>query len=91
MKPMATVRVELFGIPRQRAGRAIVEAQGRLLGDVLSDLAGRFPGLAECCIEQSRLRAGFVASLDGQKFVTDPETELAPGEAVLILSADAGG
>jgi len=88
---MSTVRVELFGIPRQRAGQANLEAQGRLLGEVLDDLARRFPGLAECCIERSRLRAGFVASLDGQRFVTDPETQLAPGQAVLIMSADAGG
>ncbi|MCE9557141.1 MAG: MoaD/ThiS family protein [Planctomycetes bacterium] len=88
---MATVQVELFGVPRQRAGQSVIEAQGSRLADVLSDLAIRFPALAECCIDGDRLRAGYVASLGGRQFVTDPQTPLTPGESVLILSADAGG
>lgn len=88
---MDTVQVELFGIPRQRAGQSVVEARGPRLADVLADLAIRFPALAECCIDGDRLRAGYVASLGGRQFVTDPQTQLAPGEPVLILSADAGG
>jgi len=88
---MSTIRVELFGIPRQRAGQAMIEAQGHCLADVLHDLSARFPLLAECCIEGGRLKPGYVASLGDRKFVTDPQTQLMPGEAVLILSADAGG
>lgn len=88
---METIHVELFGIPRQRAGTACVEARGGRLADVLADLAARYPRLAECCIDGDRLRPGYVASLGGRRFVSDPQTQLLPGEAVLILSADAGG
>ena len=88
---MTSFQVELFGIPRQRAGTATLEARGPRLGDVLTDLAVRYPSLAECCIDGDRLRSGYVASLGGRCFVTDPQTQLTPGESVLILSADAGG
>jgi molybdopterin converting factor small subunit len=32
-----------------------------------------------------------MANLNGQRFVTDPATALKPGDAILILSTDAGG
>jgi molybdopterin converting factor small subunit len=85
------VRVELFGIPRARAGIAHTTAAGPCLGDVLIDLASRFPELATECIDGRRLRAGFTANLDGERFVTEPNTRLRDGETVLILSVDAGG
>jgi len=85
------VTVEFFGIPRTRAGVAQTTASGSSLGDVLIHLAGRFPRLAETCIDRNNLRAGFVANLDGEQFVTDPKTKLADGARVLLLSLDAGG
>ena len=86
-----TIRVEFYGIPRQRAGVAETTATGDRLGEVLADLETRFPGLAECCIEDGRLRKGYVANLAGKRFVTDPATPLTSEESLLILSADAGG
>ena len=86
-----TIRVEFFGIPRQRAGVAATTAQGRRLGDVLAELENKFPGLAECCIREGRLQSGYTANLGGDRFVTDPETELARDDVLLIFSADAGG
>ena len=85
------VPVELFGIPRQRAGVARTTAEGCCLGDVLADLAERFPSLGTACIDGRHLRSGFTANLGGDRFVTDPETILHDGDAVLILSVDAGG
>lgn len=85
------VPVELFGIARARAGVAQTTAQGDCLGDVLADLARRFPALAETCIDGRRLRPSFTANLGGQRFVTAPETPLTDGETVLVLSMDAGG
>lgn len=85
------VEVELFGILRARAGTARTVAVGECLGDVLADLAARFPGLAEVCIEGRSLRPSFMASLGGRRFVTAPETPLSAGEPVLLLSVDAGG
>ena len=86
-----TITVELFGIARARAGTARTTAQGDCLGDLLADLATRFPSLARSCIEGRHLRPGFTANLSGNRFVTEPETILTEGETVLILSLDAGG
>ncbi len=84
------VRVELFGIPRRRAGVAFADARGSRLRDVLADLADRFPGL-ETCIDRDRLLPGYIANLNGDRFISDPDTALSPGDSLLILSADAGG
>jgi molybdopterin converting factor small subunit len=85
------VAVELFGIARARAGVAATTADGATLGAVLADLAARYPGLAEACIDGGRLRPGFTANVGGDRFVTAPETNLADGDTVLLLSLDAGG
>ena len=85
------IQVEFFGIPRVRAGVEKTTASGGCLGDVLSDLAARYPGLAETCIDGRRLRAGYTANLRGEQFVTDPETTLHEGDTLLLLTLDAGG
>lgn len=85
------VVVELFGIPRERAGIARTTASGQCLGDILVDLATRYPDLAESCIEGRGLRPGFTANLGGDRFVTAPDTMLNDGDSVLLLSIDAGG
>ena len=90
-----TVYVELFGIPRERAGRSHVEVETEdavvRLGDVLLDLAARYPALAQECFQGDQLREGYVANLRGDEFVTAPDTKLRSGDSLLILSADAGG
>lgn len=86
-----TVRVEFFGIPRQRAGTPRAEILGRTLGEVLRGTAEQFPALRGECLEDGRLRPGYLANLNGRQFVTDPDTPLADGDCILILSADAGG
>ena len=89
------IRVELYGIARQRAGtdQVVVNTplQPARLGDVIGELAAQFPRLAEDCFDGDCLRAGYVASVDGDRIVTDSDTLLRSGEALLILSADAGG
>lgn len=85
------VVVELFGIARARAGVAQTTAHGTCLGDVLADLAARFPALAETCIAGRQLRPGFTANIDGDRFVTGEQTALSEGDRLLLLSVDAGG
>jgi molybdopterin converting factor small subunit len=85
------VTVELFGIPRLRAGVSQTVADGSTLGDVFWDLSQRFPALGEACISGRRLKAGFTANLRGEKFVTDPSISLREGDSILLLSMDAGG
>ena len=85
------VAVELFGIPRARAGVARTSAVGDNLGDVLVDLATKFPRLAETCIDGRDLRAGYIANLSANRFITSADTPLRLGDTVLLLSLDAGG
>lgn len=85
------VAVELYGIPRARAGVARASAVGANLGDVLADLARQFPSLAKTCIDGRSLRPGYVVNLGAERFVTAPETTIRDGETVLLMSLDAGG
>jgi molybdopterin converting factor small subunit len=85
------VAVELFGIPRARAGLSQTSAVGSNLGDVLADLARKFPPLAETCIDGRSLRPGYIVNLSAERFVTAPDTPLCENDTVLLLSLDAGG
>ena len=88
------ITVEFFGIPRQRVGQQTTRlslAPPVSLGMVLEELTARFPGLACDCIDAGELQAGFLASIDGDRFISDPSSSIAEGNRVLILSADAGG
>ena len=88
------IRVEFFGIARQRAGVASAEVSlpsPATLGDCLAELAGHFPSFAKECIEQRRLKPAFAANIGGQRFVSTADAPLADGDTLLILSADAGG
>ena len=84
------MHVEFFGVSRDRAGAADVEVQADTLGRLLGTLAARLPGLAEL-IETDRLHPSLAASLNGDRFISDPETPLGEDDRVLIISSDAGG
>ena len=86
--------VEFFGIPRQRAGQpdAVLSLTAPVtLGTLLKELGQQFPGLEGECIERGILRPGYLASIDGERFISDPLEMIAEGNSVLILSAEAGG
>ncbi len=89
------IKVEFYGVVRQRTGtaKASVEtttAETRLR-DVLGELADRFPALRGECIVGQRLGNGYIANINGSRFVSDPDTALNDGDELMILSADAGG
>ena len=84
------MRVELLGIPRERAGVAALELHALTLGQLLSALLVRFPSLADVMTAE-QLRPSIVANLNGDRFVRDPGTPLKEDDCILILSADAGG
>jgi len=67
-----------------------VEVQAESLGQLLTTLAAQFPSLGQF-ITLDRLDPAFIASLNGDQFVSDPRTVLGENDHVLILSADAGG
>lgn len=86
-----SIVVELYGIPRVRAGVDRVHAEGNSLGDVLHSLGSLYPDLAQACIDGNRLKSGFTANLHGERFISAPETPLRQGDTILLMSLDAGG
>ena len=91
---LMNIRVEFYGIVRQRAGVAKVELpriKSTSLGDVIAALTERFPLLEGECFEQGRFCPGFICNIDGDRFVMDPDTPLDTSCTLLIMSADAGG
>lgn len=89
-----TIRVEFFGIARQRAGTSSIELETRgplSLGMVLELVAERLPEFGRECLADGRLSKALAANVDGARFVSDPAIQLKSGQSLLILSADAGG
>jgi molybdopterin converting factor small subunit len=84
------MRVEFFGVSRERAGVAERHVDARTLGELLTVLAADHPPLAEL-LPGNRLHPALAANLNGDRFVRDPRTPLGEHDCVLILSADAGG
>ena len=91
MTEKETITVELFGVPRQRAGRAQLAVPVGTVAEVLAAVERACPGLAGLVRAGGRIAPHYLLSLDGQRFVTDLGQRLRPGERLLLLSADAGG
>jgi molybdopterin converting factor small subunit len=83
------IRVELFDLARRRAGRALLEVEAATLGEALRRVAETCPDLAALA-DPGQLRLWRV-SLNGERFVEDPGTPLADGDALLVMSAQSGG
>ena len=85
------VLIEFFGMPRRYAGRARVEVSARDLGAAMAAAAEAVPGFAERCLVSETLRPGYLLSINGRHFVSDPRTPLDEGDCVQVFSADVGG
>ncbi len=85
------VTVGLFGVPRLRAGRSRCTFEVATVGAALAELALACPALAGTVISGPCLHPSYRLSLNGDRFVTDPETPLAPGDSLWLLAADVGG
>ena len=84
------MHVEFLSVPRRLAGTSETEVHEETLGQLLTIVAVQFPSLGKF-INKDRLHPSFIASLNGDQFVSDPATVLDEDDCVLILSADAGG
>jgi molybdopterin converting factor small subunit len=89
------LRVEFYGIARQRAGVSQLEvdlpAEGATLAEVFRTMGERLPAFASEFLVGGRLHPTLAANLGGERFVAEPEMMLHDGQSLLILSADAGG
>ena len=90
---MPQVRVEFFGVPRERAACQVIDVNVTelTLSDVLAETARQLPEFARRCLIDGRLQPGLIANINGRQFTADAMTRLTDGDSVLILSADVGG
>ncbi len=89
------IHIEFYGVARLRAELAQVEIEDGgdvlTLQEVLVRLASQVPAFANACMQNGELRREYAINCDGQKFVKAPDSPIAKGSTLLILSADAGG
>src|SRR5262245_4415477 len=89
------IRVEFYGIARQRAGISelslAMPAEQVPLSELLQQIAAAAPDLGSELLAGGKLHKSITANLDGTRFISDPATAICDGQSLLILSADAGG
>lgn len=85
------MKIELYGTARLRAGKAEVALSAGSLGAALADLAAACPSLSGSVVIGEAIHPAFRLSLNGERFVSDPDTPLREGDCLLLISADAGG
>ena len=92
---VARIGVELYGVPRLRAGTGRLEVVGQTVGEALAELVRQCPALAQGIVETERGRGwvhrAYRLSLNGDRFISDPATPLNDGDTLLLLTADVGG
>jgi molybdopterin converting factor small subunit len=74
-----------------RAGTGLLHLEASTVGQALRELGRVCPALRDSVLRPELLHAVFKLSLNGERFVSDPETPLADGDVLLLLSADVGG
>jgi molybdopterin synthase sulfur carrier subunit len=85
------ITIELFGVPRFRAGLESVTVEATSLGEAFAALGESCPALDALVVKGGRLLPHYIVALNGTVFTADPATPLAPGDVLVLLSADAGG
>jgi sulfur-carrier protein len=85
------VRIELFGVPRLRAGRDAVDVEADDVASALVALASACPELAPAVVGPEGLSPAYQVALNGVQFTDDPATPVVDGDVLLIVSAQAGG
>ncbi len=85
------VTVELYGLPRLRAGAERRELEPGRLRDVLTALARALPGLVPDIIHDGRLTEHALIAVDGRDLLVDPEAAVPDGTVLVLISAQSGG
>ncbi len=85
------IAVEFFGVPRLRAGTGRVTLEATTLGSALAGLGRVCPVLEGSVIQAGTIHPAYRLCLNGDRFVTEPETPLADGDVLLLMAADVGG
>ena len=90
-----TIDIEFYGVPRLRAGRAVPSegARRRRSRMPLRELGRVCPSLEHSVLRaQVEVHPAYRLSLNGDRFISDPETPLvSKATSCFCSSADAGG
>jgi molybdopterin converting factor small subunit len=85
------VVIELYGVPRLRAGQDAFQVDACSLGEALAALGSTCPALAPSVVDGGRLQPWYLVAINGLHLTADPGTPLADGDVVVLLAADGGG
>ena len=87
------ITIELFGVPRIRAGIGRLTVSAETVAAALEALASACPALdGPVIVPGARgVHPSYKMNLNGDQFVSDPATPLADGDVLLLLAADVGG
>lgn len=85
------VVVELYGLPRLRAGAERIELAAGRLEVLLAALALALPGLVPDIIADGQLTEHALIAIDGRSLIVDPVAEIPDGAVLVMISAQAGG
>jgi molybdopterin converting factor small subunit len=85
------VRIELYGVPRLRAGVQTVDVQASTIGDALLQLQRACPQLDPDVLTDGQLNAAYVVAIDGGTLTRDPHVSLNAGDTLVLLTSQAGG
>jgi molybdopterin converting factor small subunit len=88
---VSTVRIELYGVPRLRAGLGEVVVEATTLAEALAALGRACPALRPAVVDGERLQPSYLVALNGRQFAADPGTHLRHGDVLVIVAAQAGG
>ncbi|MCS7167974.1 MAG: hypothetical protein RMI91_12195 [Gemmatales bacterium] len=89
--PQGHVIVEFLGVPRLRTGCSRCVARAGSLRNVLAQVQQQFPHWQDLLDDSGGLAPWYQLATETHGFVHDFELCVAPGETVIILSADVGG
>ncbi len=85
------ITIEIYGVPRLRAGTGLVRLESSDLGSALRGLGLACPALVGSVLRGDRVHPAYKLSLNGERFVDEPGTALVDGDVLLLLAADVGG
>ena len=86
------MHVELYGLPRLRAGAERCDVPPGRLRDIVAALAAALPGLVPDIIDADEaLTEHALIAVDGRDLLVDPETQIADESVLVMISAQAGG
>ncbi len=85
------VTIELYGLPRLRAGAERIELPAGPLHTLLTGLAGALPGLVPDILRNGALTEHALIAVDGRDLLVDPLAMISDGSVLVLISAQSGG